>query len=89
MDHHDDPVTELEKLLVVHGTYFPDVPLDERVPDTPELTAELDSRARSLGLPGVLEWMGQHNLEGHGGQDWTARAVVDRLREATPHWTSD
>ncbi|MFW5469710.1 DUF1028 domain-containing protein [Knoellia sp. CPCC 206435] len=88
VDHHDDPVTELEKLLAIHGTYFPDVPLDERVPDTPELMAELDSRARSLGLPGLMEWMGQHNLEGYGGPDWTARTVVDRLRAATPEWRS-
>lgn len=86
VDHHDDPVRELEKLLTVHATYFPQVPPDERVPDTPELLAELDARARTLGLPGLLEWMGHHNLEGHGGQGWTAREVVERLRAATPGW---
>ncbi len=86
VDHHDDPVQELEKLLTVHGTYFPLVPPDERVPDTPELMAELDARARTLGLPGLVEWMGQHNLEGHGGHGWTASRVVERLRAETPHW---
>lgn len=89
VDHHDDPVTELETLLAVHGTYFPHVPMDERVPDSAELLAELDGRARSLGLPGLVEWMGQHNLEGHGGHDWTARAVVERLRADTPDWRHD
>lgn len=89
VDHHDDPVSELEKLLVVHGDYFPEVPQDERVPVTPELMTELDARARSLGQPGLLEWMGEHNLEGHGGHDWTAKTVVDRLRAATPDWPAD
>lgn len=89
VDHHDDPVGELEKLLTVHGTYFPEVPADEREPDTPALVAELNGRARSLGQPGLLEWMGEHNLEGHGGHDWTARTVVERLRAATPDWRPD
>lgn len=89
VDHHDDPVTELERLLRVHGTYFPDVPEGERVPTYAPLLAELDSRARTLGLPGLIDWMGQHNLEGYGGHDWVARTVVERLRAATPDWRHD
>ncbi len=86
IDDHEDPCAELERLLGLHDQLNPDVPEDERVPDTPELFAELDSRAKSLGHNNFFAWLGTENLEGYGGEDWTAQLVVDRLREATPDW---
>jgi uncharacterized Ntn-hydrolase superfamily protein len=87
VDDHEDPCTELERLLGLHDELNPDVPEDERVPDTPELMEELDERARSLGLDDFVAWMGARNYEGYGGPDWTAQTVIDRLREETPDWS--
>lgn len=89
IDDHADPVTELERLLAIHELLNAEIPEDERVPDAPELLAELDSRARSLGHRDVAEWVGTNNYEGLGGDGWTAQRLVDLLREATPDWTPD
>jgi uncharacterized Ntn-hydrolase superfamily protein len=86
IDDHDDPMAELERLLGLHEDLHPDVPEDERVPDTPELLAELDSRAESVGHDGFLAWMGARNFEGYGGPDWTAAKVIEVLRDETPDW---
>lgn len=84
VDDHEDPIGDLGRLLDIHDQLHPDVPEDERVPDTPELLAELDERARSLGHDDFLAWMGSNNYEGYGGEDWTAAKVIDELRAATP-----
>ena len=86
IDDHADPMGELERLLGLHEDLHPDVPEEDRVPDTPELLAELDSRAAALGFDGFLAWTGAHNYEGYGGPDWTAAKVIDILREETPDW---
>lgn len=89
VDDHEDPIGDLGRLLDIHDQLHPDVPEDERVPDTPELLAELDERARSLGHDDFLAWMGSNNYEGYGGEDWTAAKVIDELRAATPDQPSE
>jgi uncharacterized Ntn-hydrolase superfamily protein len=86
VDDHEDPIPELERLLGLHEALSPDVPEDERVPDTPELMAELDERAKSLGHLHFAAWLGTNNLEAYGGDDWTAASVIEKLRSATPDW---
>jgi uncharacterized Ntn-hydrolase superfamily protein len=89
IDDHTSPVDELERLLRLHEHLNAEVPEEERTPDTPELLAELDSRARALGHRSFVEWIGVHNYEGLGGHDWTATRVVEELRAATPDWRAD
>jgi uncharacterized Ntn-hydrolase superfamily protein len=89
VDDHEDPIADLGRLLDIHDQLHPDVPEDEQVPDTPELLAELDERARSLGHDDFLAWMGSNNYEGYGGEDWTAAKVIDELRAATPDLPSE
>ncbi len=86
IDDHEDPIPELERLLGLHEALTPDVPEDERVPDTAELMDELDARARSLGHLHFAAWLGTHNLEAYGGEGWTAAAVIEQLRAAMPGW---
>lgn len=86
IDDHEEPIPELERLLGLHAALSPDVPEEERVPDTPELMDELDARARSLGHLHFAAWLGTNNLEAYGGEGWTAAAVIEQLREATPAW---
>lgn len=86
IDDHEEPIPELERLLGLHEALSPDVPEEERVPDTPELMDELDARARSLGHLHFAAWLGTNNLEAYGGEGWTAATVIEQLREATPDW---
>ena len=89
VDDHASPIDELERLLELHDRLNAEVPEDERTADTPELLAELDGRAGELGHRSFVEWIGVHNYEGLGGDDWTATRVVEELREATPGWRAD
>lgn len=89
VDDHISPIDELERLLSLHEHLNADVPEDERTPDTPELFAELDSRANDLGHRSFAVWMGIHNYENLGGDGWTATRVVEELRSATPNWRAD
>ena len=86
VDDHTSPVDELERLLGLHQDLNAEIPEDERTPDTPELLAELDSRARALGHRSFVVWMGTNNYENLGGDGWTAMRVVEELRAATPDW---
>jgi uncharacterized Ntn-hydrolase superfamily protein len=86
VDDHTSPVDELERLLGLHQDLNAEIPEDERTPDTPELLAELDSRARALGHRSFVVWMGTNNYENLGGGGWTATRVVEELRAATPDW---
>ena len=86
IDDHEDPVPELERLLGLHEALSPDIPEDDQIPESPELMAELDGRAQSLGHLHFAAWLGTHNLEAYGGDGWTAAQVIDELRSATPDW---
>ncbi len=89
VDDHASPIDELDRLLGLHQHLNAEVPEDERVPDTPELFAEMDGRARALGHRSFVVWIGVHNYENLGGDGWTARRLVEELREATPDWRAD
>jgi uncharacterized Ntn-hydrolase superfamily protein len=89
VDDHASPIDELERLLGLHDRLNAEVPEEERTADTPELLAELDSRARHLGHRSVVVWIGINNYENLGGDGWTATRVVEELRAATPDWRAD
>ena len=89
VDDHTRPVDELERLLGLHQRLSAGVPEAERTPDTPELFAEMDARARSLGLRSFVVWIGMNDYEHLGGDGWTATRLVEEMREATPDWTAD
>ena len=86
---HPRPVDELERLLGLHQRLSTEVPEAERTPDTPELFAEMDARARCLGLRSFVVWIGMNDYEHLGGDGWTATRLVEEMREATPDWTAD
>ncbi|UMG92072.1 DUF1028 domain-containing protein [Nocardioides sp. TF02-7] len=88
VDDHAEPVRELERLLGLHEELFPVVAEEDQLPDSPELQAELDGRARALGHDDFGAWVGSLNYEGYVGEGWTARKVVDELRSATPEWSA-
>ncbi|MCP3422383.1 DUF1028 domain-containing protein [Nocardioides pinisoli] len=90
VDDHPHPIDELARLLGVQRRLFhTNVPEAERTPDTPELIAEMDARARALGLRSFALWIGLNNYEHLGGEDWTATQLVEELRAATPDWQPD
>ncbi len=85
VDDHDDPVTELGRLLDLNDLYLTASTDEERVPVTPELAAELDERARALGSDGFVAWVGTENYEmrvdeGHQ-PTWIDRMVLAIIRE--------
>jgi uncharacterized Ntn-hydrolase superfamily protein len=86
VDDHATPIEELQRLLELHEHLNAEVPEDERTPDTPELFAEMDSRAQALGHSSFVVWIGVNNYENLGGDGWTATRLVEELREATPDW---
>lgn len=89
VDDRARPIDELERLLGVYQRLNTDVPAAERAPDTPELFAEMDARARALGQRSFAVWVGLNNYEHLGGDDWTATQLVEELREATADWQPD
>ncbi|WP_107767292.1 DUF1028 domain-containing protein [Nocardioides terrigena] len=89
VDDHTRPVDELERLLGLHQRLSAEVPESERTPDTPELFAEMDARARCLGLRSFVVWIGMNDYEHLGGDGWTATRLVEEMREATPDWTAE
>ena len=86
VDDHSHPVNELERLLRVHQSLNTAVPEAERTPDTPELFAEMDARARALGHRSFAVWVGINNYEHLGGDDWTATRLIEELRAGTADW---
>ena len=91
VEDHVDPIPELLRLLEMyqHIRRGVGIPEDERTQDTPELMAEMDARAESLGQRNFVIWMCRNNYEMYGGEDWTATRVVEELRAATPDWKPD
>ncbi len=90
VEDHTEPITELDRLLELHRKTWAGgdaVPEAERTPDTPELLAELDARAQTLGHKSLIVWMSRNDYEMYGGEDWTATRVVEELRAATPDFS--
>jgi uncharacterized Ntn-hydrolase superfamily protein len=89
VDDDPNPIVELERLLAVYQQLHEEVPEDERTPDSPELFAEMDARARALGYRSAAVWVGVNNYERFGGADWTGTRIIEELRNATPDWHPD
>jgi uncharacterized Ntn-hydrolase superfamily protein len=71
VDDHARPVDELLRLRDLHELYLTASTPDERLPLTPELLAELDARAASLGRADFAAWVGAENYEMRVADDLT------------------
>jgi uncharacterized Ntn-hydrolase superfamily protein len=83
VDDHTRPCQELERLLDLNDLYLTASVDDEKVEVTPELQTELDERARRLGHPDFIAWVGTENFEMRVGRGWVDRRVFQILRDAT------
>jgi uncharacterized Ntn-hydrolase superfamily protein len=82
VDDHDDPVTELTRLLDLNDLYLTASTEDEKVPVTPELRAELEEHARAQGRPSFAAWVGAQNYEMRVAEDgsWIDQKILDIVR---------
>jgi uncharacterized Ntn-hydrolase superfamily protein len=82
VDDHEDPVTELARLLDLNDFYLTASTEEEKVPVTPELSAELEGLAQAAGHRDLLAWVGTENYEMRVADDgsWIDRKVLDLLR---------
>jgi len=82
VDDHDDPVTELARLLDLNDFYLTASTEDEKVLVTPELAAELEELAHGAGHRDLLAWVGTENYEMRVADDgsWIDQKVLDLLR---------
>jgi uncharacterized Ntn-hydrolase superfamily protein len=83
VDDHPDPIAEMHRLLTLQDLYLTASTDEEKVPLDDDLRAELDERARSLGHPDLVAWIGTENYEMRLGPGWIDRAVLAILRERT------
>ena len=82
VDDHEDPVTELARLLDLNDFYLTASTEEEKMPVTPELAAELEGLAHAAGHRDLLAWVGTENYEMRVADDgsWIDRKVLDLLR---------
>ena len=83
VDDHELPCTELERLLDLNDLYLTASTDDEKVEVTPDLQSELDDRARKLGHPDFIAWVGTENFEMRIGKGWVGAKVLEILRDRT------
>ena len=85
VDDHPEPVTELARLLDLHGLYLTASTEEEKVAVTPELEAELGERVARLGHPDLWSWVGtaNHEMRVDPAGRWIDRRVLAILREET------
>jgi uncharacterized Ntn-hydrolase superfamily protein len=81
VDDHPTPCAELERLLDLNDLYLTASTDAERIQVTDELQAELDDRARSLGHPDFIAWVGNENFEMRIGSGWVDEQVLQILRD--------
>jgi uncharacterized Ntn-hydrolase superfamily protein len=81
VDDHPTPCAELERLLDLNDLYLTASTDEERIQVTDELQAELDDRARSLGHPDFIAWVGNENFEMRIGSGWVDEQVLQVLRD--------
>ncbi len=84
VDDHDDPCTELTRLLELNKLYLTASREDEKVEVDDALRAELEDRARSLGARDFQAWVGTENYEMRVAPDsaWIDARILAILREA-------
>jgi len=80
VDDHPDPVTELGRLLDIHGIYFGEPPDEDKVPRDQILQAEVDDLARRLAKPDFDAWVGAENFENRVTPGWIDRRVLEIIR---------
>jgi uncharacterized Ntn-hydrolase superfamily protein len=85
VDDHPDPVTELGRLLDLHGLYFDRPDPAALLPLAGELADEVRARLAALGHPGELDnaladWAGVANLEERMVPGAIDPLVLDHLR---------
>jgi len=82
IDDHEDPVTELERLLGLSEFYLTASAEEDRVPVTAEIRAELNALAARFGYDDYLDYVGAQNLEMRvdPGGAWIDRQVLADLR---------
>jgi uncharacterized Ntn-hydrolase superfamily protein len=82
VDDHQDPVTELARLLDLNDLYLTASTEEEKVHLTEEQKREVDEKVRALGFPDLNAWVGTQNYEmradPHG--DWLDEKVLEILR---------
>ncbi|HET6625435.1 MAG TPA: DUF1028 domain-containing protein [Nocardioidaceae bacterium] len=83
VDDHTTPCEELERLLDLNDLYLTASTDEEKTDVTTELQQELDDRARKLGHPDFIAWVGTENFEMRVGKGWVDEAVLRILRDRT------
>ena len=88
VDDHDAPCQELERLLDLNHLYLTASTDAEKVLLNDDLQLEIDDRARKLGHPDFLAWVGTENFEMRVGkadpdQQWVDEQVLQILRSRT------
>ena len=91
VDDHSEPVTELSRLLDLNDLYLTASTESEQVPITGELGEEIERHLHLIGFETLDAWAGTENYEMRVAADgaWIDQQILDRLRDATPHHTSD
>ena len=84
VDDHTDPITELTRLLDLNDFYLTASTEEERVPMTPELTAEVEKLIAGTGHPDLHAWVGSENYEMRVAEDgsWIDQRVLAILRDS-------
>ncbi len=83
VDDHPEPCGELSRLLDLNDLYLTASTDAEKVPLTDGLREELADRARRLGHPDFLSWVGTENYEMRVGDDFVDKKVLAILRAAS------
>ncbi len=83
IDDHEDPVTELARLLDLNDLYLTASTEEEKVHLTAEQRAEVDAKVQALGFPDLNAWLGTENYEMRADPDgeWLDERVLEILRD--------
>ncbi len=83
VDDHDQPVTELRRLLDLHRLYFGKPDPSTLLPLEGHIDEEVTWRLKKLGHTSLEEWAGIENFEERMVAGSIDPLVLDKLREAT------
>jgi len=87
VDDHPDPIGELGRLLTMGELYFGAPDPDAVLPLEGTLADEVAARLERLGHHSLVGWMETENYESRRVDGGIDPVVLERLREATPHWS--
>jgi uncharacterized Ntn-hydrolase superfamily protein len=85
VDDHEDPVTELARLLDLNDLYLTASTEEERIYLTPEQKHEVDEKVHALGFPDLNAWVGTENYEMRADPagEWLDERILEILRNTT------